>query len=365
MFKTEFFEDAERLLRDQAVWWFTSQPIELLITLAIITLLTILLYSFLCAIGRRIKAQSNGDIHSWHAIIGRLVQMTRWWFLAALGLRAAIEVLRTPPFLARTIDVFFTIAFVLQVAIWLRYFILAVLTRKAYQHDDGVDTLASALSILRFLISLVIWFAAFIFILDNLGVEVTTLLAGLGIGGLAVGLAAQGIVSDLFAALTIIFDKPFKRGDFIVSGDTIGTVEDIGLKNVRIKALSGELLIVPNSKLLSELIHNYKGPFERRIEQRFTVAPDTDFQRLEQLTEDVREIIRTTPNCRLDRCHLLNMSLYGFEYEMIYFITTDDYNLYMDVRHAINTAILRKLAAEDIKLANVYIFQLPGAALPA
>lgn len=365
MFRSEVMSNAEELLRAQTLWWFTSQPIELLVALAMVTLATILLHSFLCAIGSRIAAQGGANDHTWHSIIGRLVKMTRWWFLAVLGLRIATGILRTPPFLTQAIDVLFTIAFVIQVAVWLRYFVIAVLTRKAYQHEDGVDTLASALSILRFLISLVIWFAAFIFILDNLGIEVTTLLAGLGIGGLAVGLAAQGIVSDLFAALSIIFDKPFKRGDFIVSGDTVGTVETIGLKNVRIQALSGERLIVPNNKLLSNQIHNYKGPFERRIEQRFTVAPGTDYHLLEQLTEDVKEIVRSTPNCRLDRCHLFNMSLYGFEYEMIYFITTDDYNLYMDVRHTINTAILRRLAELDVKLASSYIFRLPGDLSPA
>ena len=191
---------------------------------------------------------------------------------------AAADVVSTyaePPHkVARLIDILFVIAFALQGAVWARELILGVIGRKVAE-ENGASALASAMAIIRVLVSVALFAIAGILILDNLGVNVTALVAGLGIGGIAIGLAAQGIFSDLFAALSILFDKPFKKGDTIRYDQSTGTVERIGLKTTRLRSLTGEQLIMANTKLLEREIHNFAAAKSRRVTLYLAVGGET------------------------------------------------------------------------------------------
>ena len=198
--------------------------------------------------GRRIVAAADDHI-SWKTVIGRVLGKTTIVFMIAAALDTVTTYAEPGPRISRLVDIFFTITFGLQGAIWARELILALISRRI---GDGSheSALGNAMAIIRVLISFTLFAIAIILILDNLGVNVTALVAGLGIGGIAIGLAAQGIFSDLFAALAILFDKPFKKGDTIRYDASTGTVERIGLKTTRMRSLSGEQIIMANTKLL-------------------------------------------------------------------------------------------------------------------
>jgi len=196
-------------------------------------------------------------------LITDLARKTKLWFMIAVAAQLAGRYVELPPEVAKTITFLFTIAATIQAAIWIRAFVIDLVEQRASADDGDNGTLTSALNIIRLLISVAVFAVAAILILDNLGVNVTGLVAGLGIGGIAIGLAAQGLFSDLFAALSIIFDKPFRVGDTITyqgkEGPVTGTVELIGLKSTRIRALTGELRIIANAKLLEQEVTNYAG----------------------------------------------------------------------------------------------------------
>jgi small-conductance mechanosensitive channel len=201
--------------------------------------------------------------HSLATVFADTVRKTKLWFIAAVSIQVVQEYVHPPQDVARTIAVLFTVAAALQVAIWARALILGLIERRTLGHDGDSSTLASAMGIIRLLVSIAVFLIAGIVVLDNLGVNVTALVAGMGIGGIAIGLAAQGIFSDLFAALSIIFDKPFRVGDVITyqgkEGPVTGRVRRIGLKSTRIRSLTGEMRIIGNTQLLAQEVTNYTG----------------------------------------------------------------------------------------------------------
>ena len=234
-------------------------------------------------IGHRMVARENeAERLGWRNVVGRVLARTTVLFMVM----AAIDIVATyaqPPARAqRLVDIGFIIAFAFQGAIWARELILALIARRV---GDGAteSALGNATSIIRVLVSVALFALAIVAILDNLGVNVTALVAGLGIGGIAIGLAAQGIFSDLFAALAILFDKPFRRGDTIRFDQTVGRVERIGLKTTRLRSLGGEQIIMANTKLLEREIHNLADGRHRRMTIPFGVRYETDPEKLERM----------------------------------------------------------------------------------
>lgn len=197
------------------------------------------------------------------ALLADLARKTKLWFMIAVAGQMVGRYFELPPQVAKTITFLFTVAATVQAAIWIRAFVIDLVEQRVSDGDGDYGNLHSALNIIRLLISVTVFAVAGILILDNLGVNVTGLVAGLGVGGIAIGLAAQGIFSDLFAALSIIFDRPFEVGDTITyqgkEGPITGTVEQIGLKSTRIRSLTGELRILANAKLLEQELTNYQG----------------------------------------------------------------------------------------------------------
>lgn len=198
---------------------------------------------------------------------------------------------------------------------------------------------------------LALWAAVLLLVLDNLGVQVTTLLAGLGIGGVAVALALQSILGDLFASVSILVDKPFEIGDFIIVGDLMGTVEHIGLKSTRVRSLSGEQIIFGNTDLLGSRIRNFKRMYERRVVFSIGVTYDTPYAKVAAIPGWIRALVEAQPDVRFDRAHLAKFGPSSLDYEVVYFVKRADYNLYMDRQQSIHLALLRRFEEEGVAFA--------------
>jgi len=196
-----------------------------------------------------------------------------------------------------------------------------------------------------------LWILAVIFLLDNLGVKVSTFVAGLGIGGVAVALAAQAVLGDVFSAISILVDKPFSVGDFIIIDELMGTVEYIGLKTTRIRSLHGELLVFSNSDLTKGRIRNYKQMDTRRIAFKIGVVYQTSSAKVKKIPGIIREICAKVDGIRLDRVHFLSFGDFSLIYEIVYFVLSSDYNVYMDKQQEINFQIKEAFEKEGIEFA--------------
>lgn len=214
--------------------------------------------------------------------------------------------------------------------------------------DPAAVTTVSALS---FIGRLVIWVLVLLLILDNFGVEVTALLTGLGIGGIAVALAVQNILGDLFASLSIVLDKPFVLGDFLILGEHMGTVEHIGLKTTRLRALSGEQLVFGNDDLLKSRIRNLGRMAERRAVFTIGVTYDTPREILAAIPGWIADIVEAQEDTRLDRSHLKQFGSYSIDFEVVYFMTVPEYLAYADTQQAVNLAIHEKFEREGVEFA--------------
>lgn len=195
-----------------------------------------------------------------------------------------------------------------------------------------------------------IWLGGLLFVLSNLGVNITSFVAGLGIGGVAVALAAQAVLGDLFSALAIYLDKPFVVGDFIVVDALGGTVESVGIKTTRVRALSGELYIFPNSNLTSSRIRNFQDLAERRVVLKFTVAPGTPVDKLERVPGLLREAVSARVDCRFDRAHLAGLADSSVDFELVYYFLGADFNMHMDAQQAVILHALRGLEREGVEV---------------
>ncbi len=216
---------------------------------------------------------------------------------------------------------------------------------------DEDTSSATTITFLGFVARIILWVIVLLLILDNLGVNITGLVAGLGIGGIAVALAVQNVLGDLLASLSIVLDKPFVIGDFVVVDSLSGTIEHIGLKTTRIRSLSGEQLIFSNNDLLKSRIRNYKRMSERRVVFGFGVVYQTSLDKLKSIKEIVSDIIRKEENARFDRVHFKEYGDSSLNFEVVYFVTNPEYSTYMDVQEAINQEIFRRFEEEGIEFA--------------
>ncbi|HEX8063187.1 MAG TPA: mechanosensitive ion channel family protein [Allosphingosinicella sp.] len=300
------------------------------------------------SLGCRLIGRLGGDPH-WPAIFARALARTKIFFIVATSAQLVADHASTPPALMGAIHVAFVIAASLQAAIWARELILGYVAHRT--GDQEQSTLASAIGIIRLLVTVTLFAIAVILILDNLGVNVTGLVAGLGIGGIAIGLAAQGIFSDLFAALSILFDKPFRRGDAISFDQTTGTVERIGLKSTRIRSVNGEEVIVSNANLLNARLQNMTRLEHRRVLMVLNLVYSTPVERLAALPEELKAIVAREPRARFDRAHLTAFAASSIDLELVFFAQTPDFPTFMDVRQGVMLGILRRFAELGIEFA--------------
>ena len=306
------------------------------------------------AVGQRMVAREAADQRfGWRSVIGRVLSRTTVLFMVMAALDIVATYAQPPARAQRLVDIGFTIAFALQGAIWARELILALIARKV---GDGAteSALGNATALIRVLVSVILFALAVVVILDNLGVNVTALVAGLGIGGIAIGLAAQGIFSDLFAALAIVFDRPFRRGDVVRYGGipgTTGTVERIGLKTTRLRGLTGEQVIMANTKLLEQEVHNLAEARVRRVFLPFGLTYQTSPDAIERLPELLEEAIKPIKSCKLVRCLATAFGPSSIDCELVYDDRTIDPDTLSRHKSVIIIAVARILAREGIAFA--------------
>lgn len=220
-----------------------------------------------------------------------------------------------------------------------------------YSHKAGNEEDVKRFRPLLGFINFTFYIIGILFILDNLGFQISTIVAGLGIGGIAIALAAQAILGDLFSYFVIYFDRPFELGDFVLFDDKLGVVENIGIKSTRIRTLRGELLVTSNSNLTSARLHNFKKMERRRIVFNLGVTYQTKSEQLEEIPKIIKKIIDDADGATFDRSHFFNYGDFSLNFESVYYVETNDYNKYMDVQQEINLKIYKEFEERGIEFA--------------
>jgi small-conductance mechanosensitive channel len=285
-------------------------------------------------------------------LIDLLQRQTKKIFLFLFALLIGAQFLVLPATVDQVISKIVLIIVILQAAMWaigvISFWITSTLERKKKEGDtSGV----AAFSALRVVARIAVWSGVVLVILDNLGIDVTTFIAGLGIGGVAIALALQNILGDLFGSISIVLDKPFVVGDFIVVGDILGNVEHIGLKTTRIRSLTGEQIVMANNDLLGSRIHNFKRMEKRRISFSIGVTYQTSYEKLVLIPKITEDIFATTENADLDRVHFAAFGDFSLNYAIVYYVAAPDYNIYMDVQQQVNLELYKRFAEEGIEFA--------------
>lgn len=309
------------------------------------------LASFRALVVRVVRGKSSPEGNDVRAIIARTVGQTHGFFLLSLSFLLATLVVPVPVAVRNIAEFIVTITGFVQIAIWLTEILLALLARRLKVSSDPRLAVPSGYPLLRFGLQVLIWSITTLLILDNLGVNITALVAGLGVGGIAIGLAAQNVLSDLFASLSIVFDRPFVPGDFIVFGDFMGTVEKTGLKTTRVRSLSGEQIVVSNADLLSSRIRNFKQMYRRRVVFKLGIVYDTPVEKLRKVSALLKEIISVRAGVEFDRAHFASYGDFSLNFEIVFYVLSPDYNKYMDIQQDINLAIFETFAQEGIEFA--------------
>lgn len=252
---------------------------------------------------------------------------------------------------ARVLDSVLTIALFWQSGVWVSAAAAAWLERRRRSASTADRAVAGSLGVIGFIVRVLIWAVVGLLTLDNLGIDVTALVAGLGIGGIAVALAVQNILGDLFASLSITFDKPFLVGDFLIVDDFLGSVEYIGIKTTRLRSLGGEQIIISNANLLSSRVRNYGRMMERRVVFATSVAHDVPIDKVERIPGLIREIVESQESVRFDRSHFAKHGSSSLDFETVYYVLSPDYNRYMDIQQGINLRLHRELTTLGVRFA--------------
>ncbi len=297
----------------------------------------------------RLEALSRRTPGRVDEMLAKLLRKTKGFVVLALAAWIASAAL-TPEWMGR-IGRLAQLAILLQIGLWAADVVQWTLDRyRSRQLEDDPGT-ATAIGALGFLAQIAVWSVVLLTALSVMNFEIGPALAGLGVGGIAVALAVQNILGDLFASLSIIFDRPFVIGDFIIVGDHRGTVEHVGLKTTRLKSLSGEQLIFSNSDLLSSRVQNFKRMEERRILFNFGVQYDTGYEKLKQIPDVVREAVEEAENCRFDRAHFADFGDSSLDFEVVYFMTVPEFPAFRDAQQKINLALYRRFEEIGVSFA--------------
>jgi small-conductance mechanosensitive channel len=329
--------------------WFAAHHMGLLIG-GIVAAAVVVLLLFARWIGQRASERDPEHV-TWRSVIGRALARTTIFFMAVAAADAFSTYADMPPRLARLVDIAFIIAFAMQGAIWARELILGLISRRVADAEGG-SALVNAMALIRVLVTFTVFAIAIILMLDNLGVNVTALVAGLGIGGIAIGLAAQGIFSDLFAALSILFDKPFKRGDTIRYDQSTGTVERIGLKTTRLRSITGEQLVMANTKLLEREIHNLALAKARRVTIYLAIGGNSSVEAVDAVSEVAAPAVEAQKGCKLVRCVLSGAGAGAFAYDLVYDDTSRDNDVLASNRSAILRSLIEQLGRHKLELVR-------------
>lgn len=335
-------------------WWLETTILAIPVWNWLLAILVTLLVLFILAglrrfVRKRLVDHPDAPGGLFVRILLRAIAGTSYFALFALSVLLGMKLLELPLSWQAGISQLWFVALVLQMALWLSAAITYGLDRYLERRPD---LNAVTMTILGISARVVLWTVAVLAILDNMGVNITAFVASLGIGGVAVALAAQVVLSDLFASVSIGLDKPFEPGDFIVVGAIAGSIEHVGLKTTRIRSLGGEQIVCSNTELLKQTIQNYKRMDLRRIAFKFTVAYGADAAQAQEIASSVKALITGTEGTRFDRAHLLQFAERGLEYEVVYYVLSADYNRYMDIQQTINLGIMRELEQRGLEFGR-------------
>ena len=331
--------------------FLNNTPAEWLIALAVATAIVVVLAlakRYAVRFLERFAAQTSTKFDDAVLCAARV---TRPFIMVVLGLYFGSQYLELPRKIELGLEKALIVALVLQGGLWIWALVKFWLERARARALAENPAAATGLAAVGFIVRVLVWAIVLLMVLDNLGVNVTAMVAGLGIGGIAVALAVQNILGDLFASLSIVIDKPFVIGDFIVVDKEAGTVEYVGLKTTRIRSLSGEQVVISNGDLLKTRIHNFKLMRERRVVFTIGVRYETPVETLEKIPATVRAIVEARPKVRFERAHLKGFGNSSLDYEVVYWMLEPDFNLYMDVQQTINLELLRAFSGMGVDIA--------------
>ncbi|NNM78253.1 mechanosensitive ion channel [Sphingomonas sp. ID1715] len=336
--------------------WFQQHFLEILVGVAAGAVIVIVMHA-LRRLGSRLCERDRSGT-GWATVFGRAIDKTSNLFILAAAAKLVDGYAQPPEMVQQTIDFVFTVAAVIQVAIWAREIVIGFVEHRTTMGEH--EALGSAMNIIRLLVSIVLFVLAGVVILDNLGVNVTGLVAGLGIGGIAIGLAAQGIFADLFAALSILFDRPFRRGDSIAYDQTSGTVEAIGLKSTRLRSISGEQRVISNKNLLDKEIRNNTRLDHRRGKFALGLVSQLSPDQAARVPALLKEIVEGQ-GLHFVRAGFVGFGASSLDYELEYDVPSADYQVFYDARTALGMAIMARFAAERLDFAFPTQVSLTGA----
>lgn len=325
---------------------------DLVIAAGVAATTFLLLYLARSIVARKLAAWAQRSAAQWDDLLADMVSATHNLMLFGIALLVGVNNLKLPPKAENIVDHGFTLILLSQVGLW-GHRVIRGWRNLQINRYQAAENGAAAMNygVLSFLAEAVLWIILILMVLDNFGVNITTLVASLGIGGIAVALAVQNILGDLFASLSIALDKPFVAGDFIIIDTMMGTVKHVGLKTTRIQSLSGEELIFSNADLLKSRIRNYKRMTERRVVFQIGVVFGTAPEKLKRVNEIIREAVQSQSGVRLDRTHFKAIGASSLDFEVVYYVLDPDYTRYMDIQQAINLALMERMQSESISFA--------------
>lgn len=323
---------------------------EWLIVLLIFLVALIVLRIFKSIIVAKLKKLSKKTKTEIDDIVIDALDLIHWPFYVFVSAYFSLNFINIPPIIQAWVFYIFLIAVVYYIIKFFErivdYSIKIVVAKREKKAEN-----AEVIKFLGIVIKIILWAGAVVLILGNMGYNVTSLVAGLGIGGIAVALALQNVLGDLFSSLAIYFDKPFKVGDFIVLGEYKGTVKRVGIKTTRIKALQGEEIIIPNNELTNTKVQNFGVMEKRRIAFNIGVTYDTPASKLKKIPGIIKRIIKERKEAEVDRVHFKSFGDSSLVYEIVYYVNSANYNDYMDVQEEINLNVVREFGKEEIEMA--------------
>ncbi|WP_394647972.1 mechanosensitive ion channel family protein [uncultured Sphingomonas sp.] len=336
----------DALFRSSIVW-LQQNWLHILIAVGVGVVIALVLF-WVRAFGPRLARRSASG-KGWAAVLGRAIERTNAFFIVMLSAKLVDGYAATPPEVDKTITFLFTVAAVFQAAIWARELILGAIEHRTRGEHYSGEALMSAMGLIRLLVSFAVFAIALVVVLSNLGVNVTGLVAGLGVGGIAIGLAAQGIFADLFAALAIIFDRPFRRGDKVSYGNTSGVIEAIGLKSTRIRSFTGELRIISNRNLLDKEIQNTSQRDHVRVSYTIGVAYETPPDTLARVPAILTELVEAE-GAKVARAGFEAFGASSLDFVLQVDTPGDDWATAHATRNRLLVAIIRRFASEGIAI---------------
>ena len=329
---------------------------DYLIALAVFVGALIVLKIFQSIILSRIKKVAKKTKTDLDDVLIEIVEKIKPPFYFFIAFYAGFKSLLLPVLAGQIIYGLFIFIIVFQIIrslqIFIDYWTEKLIRRKEEKEDSGeLAQNKAAVKSISYFLKILLWVLAVFIILSNWGINITSLIAGLGIGGIAIAFALQNILQDVFSSFSILIDKPFKVGDFIIVDGDMGVVQKIGIKTTRIKTLQGQELVFPNSKLTDSRINNYKKMEKRRIVFGFGVLYETLTDKVKKIPEIIKDIIDKESQAELDRVHFKEFGDFSLNFEVVYYVQVPDYNAYMDVQQTINSALKEVFEKERIEFA--------------